>query len=312
MILVMAHTELRFNVTPSPRELISEALVWQSEDQDIALATLIHIEGNAPYPVGSQMLINGKGNYLGQITGGCAEQAIADQAVAAIKLGENCVQRYGLDSPFFDIKLPCGSGIDVNFNVNLSRQELQAFAKSLSMRNAIEYQFEGFNKVFLPNPRLIIFGQGPILVQLAQLALQTGFDVCCIAQNDDTARLLMQANLVHESLGHAKDIFEPFIDQYTAFISLFHEHELEIDLLHKALDTDSFYIGALGSRKTHEVRLEGLTAIGVNRESLERIHGPVGLDIGANTPAQIALSILADVTAHMNKSLDKMLNSDNA
>lgn len=306
----MLHTKLRFNLTSSPRELVSAALDWRSQSQEIALATLINIEGNAPYPVGSQMLISSTGEYCGQITGGCAEQAIADQAVAAIQLGKNCVQRYGLDSPFFDIKLPCGSGIDVNFDVGLSRQDLQGFNSSLSTRKAIEYKCDGFTKVFLPNPRIMIAGQGPILVKLAQLALQTGYDVCCIAQNDETSKLLSQANLEHEPLDHAKAIFEPFLDQYTAFISLFHEHELEISLLHKALRSDSFYIGALGSRRTHEVRLEGLAAIGVDDNGLERIHGPVGLNIGASTPAQIALSILADVTAQMNKSIDTSFSSD--
>ena len=308
----MSRTELIFNNTSAPRELVSSALNWLSEGHGIALATLINIEGNAPYPVGSQMLINSSGEYCGQITGGCAEQAIADQAVAAIKQSRNCIQRYGLDSPFFDIKLPCGSGIDVNFDVEISKQELNRFNASLLAGKSIKYQSDGFTKVLLPNPSLIIVGQGPILVKLALLALQTGFDVCCIAQNDDTVDLLTKADLKHESLDHAKRIFEPFVDQYTAFISLFHEHELEIDLLHKALQSDSFYIGALGSRKTHEARLEGLAAIGVDKLGLERIHGPVGLNIGANTPAQIALSILADVTAHMNKSLDTSLISDEA
>lgn len=296
---------LNFNLTLSPRELIGTALEWHALGNEIALVTLINIEGNAPYPVGSQMLVNDNGHYIGQITGGCAEQAIADQAVSAINAKQNMQQRYGLDSPFFDIKLPCGSGIDVHFETELSHTELVQLNSALMARKSVDRAFSTLVKRFLPNPRLMLFGQGPILVKLAELALQTGFDVCCVAQNDDTARLLEKAHLAFERLELASTTFEGHLDTFTAFISLFHEHEIEVNLLDKALCSDSFYIGALGSRKTHQVRLQGLSELGLKRSTLDRIHGPVGLNIGANTPAQIALSILADVTAHMNQSIER-------
>lgn len=299
----MSHKTLTFNLTSTPRELIGYALEWCNHDHQFALATLVNIEGNAPYPVGTQMLVNQSGDYLGQITGGCAEQAIADQAVFAINAGENSQQRYGLDSPYFDIKLPCGSGIDVHFETQMSSSDLSSVNARLFSRNVVKRAFGGFIKTYLPNPRLMIFGQGPILVKLAQLALQTGFDVCCIAQNGDTAKLLKKAHLDYAELVNAASIFDQDLDQFTAFISLFHEHELEIELLNIALQSDSFYIGALGSRKTHEVRLQSLSDLNIEQSSLERIHGPVGLNIGADTPAQIALSILAEVTAQMNQKL---------
>lgn len=297
----MSQKNLNFNISSTPRELIRSAYKWLSEGQRLAFATLVNIEGNAPYPVGAQMLVNEDGEYLGQITGGCAEQAIADQAVVAINSEQNTQERYGLDSPYFDIKLPCGSGIDVHFETQLSLSDLSSLSSSYLSRNGVEYAFGDFIKTYLPNPRLMVFGQGPILVKLAQLALQTGFDVCCIAQNDDTSKLLKYANLGYEKLLTATSVFYEDLDQYTAFISLFHEHELETELLNIALQSDSFYIGALGSRKTHDIRLKNLRDLGVDETSLERIHGPVGLNIGADTPAQIALSILAEVTAQMNQ-----------
>lgn len=301
----MQQQTLNFNLTSYPRELISSALNWYKQGQKLALVTLINIEGNAPYPIGSQMLVNSRGDYLGQITGGCAEQAIAEQAVVAINNNENTHQRYGLDSPYFDIKLPCGSGIDVHFETEFTYVELEQLNSLLMARQAVERRFSTLLKRFLPNPRLMLFGQGPILVKLTQLGLQTGFDVCCVAQNDETAGLLENADLAFERLESANVIFESQLDEFTAFISLFHEHELEVNLLQKVLRSDSFYIGALGSRKTHQSRLQGLLELGLEAKNTDRIHGPVGLNIGANTPAQIALSILADVTAHMNRDIEQ-------
>ena len=300
----MSDTALFFNLTPTPRELVFTAVQWQQQGKAIAFATLVNIEGNAPYPVGSQMLINQSGDFLGHITGGCAEQAIAGQAVASINSQRNTQQRYGLNSPYFDIKLPCGSGIDVHFDAQISKHELQPINDALQSRSAVQHQFGLFTKQFQPNPRLVLFGQGPIMVKLAQLALQTGFDVCCVAQNNDTANLLNSAGLKHHLITQAALLFDTELDEFTAFISLFHEHELEVSLLQTAVQSNSFYIGALGSRKTHKARLQDLAQRGIEPDALKRIHGPVGLNIGANTPAQIALSILADVTAHMNSVIE--------
>lgn len=293
-----------YNQAIQPSELIRPALKWLENGHQIILVTLINIEGNAPYPVGSQMLINEHSEYIGQITGGCAESAIADQAVMVMNKGANLVQRYGLDSPFFDIKLPCGSGIDVYFDCLMTQQKLELISATLEQRKDCFYDYEtsqgAFTKVYKPTPRLILLGQGPILVVLAELAIMSGFDVACIAQNIQTETLLSQAGLKSQPLSHSSDMVSQELDCYTAMISLFHEHELEIGLLMQALETDAFYLGALGSRRTHVTRLESLIMHGVERSQLARLRGPVGLDIGANSPAQIAVSILAEVIAEMN------------
>ena len=130
------------NQTPNSCGLISIALEWIDRGDKVALITLVNIEGNAPYPVGTQMLVNQKGEYRGQITGGCAEVALAEQAVAVISSGKNVTQRYGLDSPFFDIQLPCGSGIDVYIDALSTRANYQRISQSLSQRNIIQKSFK--------------------------------------------------------------------------------------------------------------------------------------------------------------------------
>ncbi len=301
---------LNINLASQSRELIDTALDWSEQGASIALVTLVAIEGNAPYPIGSQMLVSETGQFIGQITGGCAEVAIADQACIAIKNRQNATIRYGLDSPYFDIKLPCGSGVDVYFDVELSTQTLRQIDTELNARRAVVQSLDTklgrVDKCYRPTPRLVLAGQGPIMIQLAELATQTGFEVACIAQNSATKALLKSADFNSNSIesfttasGH-KELVDG-LDMYSAFVSVFHEHEFEAPLLQSALESQAYYIGALGSRKTHTARCETLRAQGVIQEQLDRVHGPVGLDIGANTPSQIAISILSEVIQHMNK-----------
>jgi xanthine dehydrogenase accessory factor len=296
---------LIYTLSSQPTELIQSAINYLTAGRKVALMTLVGIEGNAPYPVGSQMLVTDDGDYLGQITGGCAETAIADQALLLIDRRENTTLRYGLDSPFFDIRLPCGSGIDVYFDTSITLENLSLIAAQLEQRRVysqiLNTAVGAFKKTYLPNARLILFGQGPILVLLAELAIRSGFDVACVAQNQHTEKLLASAGLAVLSLERARTEFALELDEFGAMVSLFHEHELEVELLAEALKTKAFYIGALGSRRTHAARLESLKIHAVETSQFERICGPVGLDIGANTPAHIAVSILAEVIQKMNQ-----------
>jgi xanthine dehydrogenase accessory factor len=296
---------LIYTLSSQPTELIQSAINYLMVGRKVALMTLVGIEGNAPYPVGSQMLVTDEGDYLGQITGGCAETAIADQALLLMDRRENTTLRYGLDSPFFDIRLPCGSGIDVYFDTSITLENLSVIAAQLEQRRVYSQVLNtavgAFKKTYLPNARLILFGQGPILVLLAELAIRSGFDVACVAQNQHTEKLLASAGLAALSLERARTEFALELDQFGAMVSLFHEHELEVELLAEALKTKAFYIGALGSRRTHAARLESLKIHAVETSQFERICGPVGLDIGANTPAHIAVSILAEIIQKMNQ-----------
>lgn len=274
------------HLATEPRERINDAVRWLEQGDQIAMLTLINIEGNAPYPIGSQMLVSSRGNYLGQITGGCAEVALAEQAKIAIAISHNTVERYGLDSPYFDIQLPCGSGVDVYFDVTTPLQAYRDIQESLTRRAAvecsIEYGDQRIAKEYLPNERLLIVGKGPIVQALIESARHTGFDVVYFI--DESA-----------------EVINEYCDQYTVLVSLFHEHELEIDILAMAVKTNLFYIGALGSKRTHQARLENLAEKGCERRNLDKIHGPVGANIGAVSPGQIAISILSEIVDVMNR-----------
>ena len=291
------------NYPPNPRNLISTAIEWLQRGDQIAMITLVNIEGHAPYPTGSQMLVNQTGEYRGQITGGCAESALADQAMSVIKQDSNTSQRYGLDSPFFDIQLPCGSGIDVYFDVKTTLTQYEKVAAQLQQRHAVQINLgtetDCFVKHFQPNERLIIFGRGPILTHLAELAISSGFEVVCIAQDNKNIEQLGEVGISACDLQYGQSSFTQYCDNYTALVSLFHEHELETAILGTGLEQSLFYIGALGSKLTHSRRVNALMENGYTKNTTDEICGPIGMDIKAQTPAHIAISILAEVIEKM-------------
>jgi xanthine dehydrogenase accessory factor len=307
---------LPVNQPEQARNLIEQVLECLRAGDSVAMLTLVDIEGSAPYPLGSQMLVTESGARFGQITGGCAETALADQAVRAIRDNLDQTHRYGAGSPFFDIQLPCGSGIDVHIDVSTSEANYRLLRDQLRSRKSAELHLSiekttdlteskqaraNYVKRYQPNERLLVFGQGPILVALTKLATATGFEVIAVAQDEENVDDLARAGFKATTLVNAQDKYLGAIDEFCAVVSLFHEHERELTLFENLLNTDAFYLGALGSRRTHAERLNALVALGFEQRTVQRIVGPVGLDIGAESPTQIAISILAQVIASMPK-----------
>ena len=156
---------------------------------------------------------------------------------------------------------------------------------------------EVFVQVFNPPPRLVIVGAVHIAQPLARMGALAGYAVTLIDPRSGFAGSQTFAD--YEVLGdwpdEALERLGP--DQRTAIVTLTHDPKLDDPALASALRSHAFYVGALGSRKTHAARLDRLKALGFTEHELERIRGPVGLDIGAESPAEIAVSILAEITA---------------
>jgi xanthine dehydrogenase accessory factor len=156
-----------------------------------------------------------------------------------------------------------------------------------------------FLTVFVPPPRLVITGAVHISQELAPMAARLGYDVTLVdprtafATPERFAGVRLLADWPDKVLPGLK------VDAHTAFAALTHDPKIDDPALLHALSKDCFYIGALGSRKTHATRLERLKSQGATDAELARIHAPVGLDIGAVSPAEIAISILAEITARL-------------
>lgn len=178
----------------------------------------------------------------------------------------------------------------------------EAIEKRLrSGKSGIEETAEGkfFLTVFVPPPRLVITGAVHISQELAPMAQRLGYDVTIIdprtafATPERFAGIALLAEWPDQVLPGLK------IDAHTAFAALTHDPKIDDPALLHALARDCFYIGALGSRKTHAARLDRLKSKGATATQLARIHAPIGIDIGAISPAEIALSILAEITAKL-------------
>ena len=319
-----------------------QLFLWQQQGLATALVTLVNYEGSSPRPIGSQMAVNEKGEAVGLVSGGCLETALVEEALSCIKSDSHKVVRYGKDSDYFDIQLPCGSGVDVLVSPNPNAQWVSDLNTSYQNRTPIEWRvdltageylthalsdairiekdlrspqltrpematsFTHFSKIYQPRTCVVVVGDGVIFDYF--LAMAQLFDVDLVAYSKAFNALEPEAeidpdaifqgprtNLQRLPLRSPDNFDKSYLDQWSAFITLSHEHDWEPDILSMALQTDAFYIGALGSRKTHERRKGLLKDLQVSDDKIAKIKAPVGLNIGGRTPPDIALSILAEI-----------------
>jgi xanthine dehydrogenase accessory factor len=162
-----------------------------------------------------------------------------------------------------------------------------------------------FLTVHVPSPQLVITGAVHISQALAPIATLLDYDVTIV--DPRTAFASAERFPDVKVVAEWPDVALPplNVDHYTAFVAVTHDPKIDDPALIHALERDCFYIGALGSRKTHSRRLERLKAAGIREDQLSRIHAPIGLDIGAVSPAEIAVSIMAEITQRLRQKVDK-------
>ena len=295
--------------------LIPVAVDFHRTGHQVALITLIGNNGSSPRPLGSQMVVADDGRSAGYLTGGCAEAVIIQEALAAFTEGKSRHLRLGAGSPYMDVKLPCGAGIDLFIDIGLDDAALQELNDAVTARvpvaldtsmsgqschrcvfeNTEPLPAESFRRWFYPRRRLLILGKGPNVPALARIATASEYDVMVMSPDSATLSTSEAAGAEVSTLSTPTAFTCPSMDPWTAAVLMFHEHDWEPVLLEAILASECFYIGALGSRRSHQQRLESLSEKSLV-EAGYRLHGPVGLSIGAATPAEIALSVLAEVT----------------
>lgn len=295
--------------------LLAAAANFRSEGHRIVLVTQIGSDGSSPRPVGSQMVVCEDGRSIGYLTGGCAEHVIVEDSLSALYEGQNRQLRLGAGSPYFDIPLPCGAGIDLFIDIHLGDHILAELNRAYSARVPValdtskiaQYSHrcvydqnsapspEVFRRWYYPKRRLIILGKGPNMMALVRLALVSDYEVLVGSSDRDMLAEADRQGADVQLLSTPAAFTLPEVDQWTAAVLMFHEHDWEPELLDKLLASQCFYIGALGSHRTHQQRLNSLAERGLLTAD-DRLHGPVGLAIGAATPVEIAVSILAEMT----------------
>lgn len=306
-----------------------QALEWAQSGRKVVLATVVETWGSAPRRVGAQLVIADDGEMQGSVSGGCVEGAVVLEAIDAFENKEARVLEYGVsDGDAFAVGLACGGTIRilvepvgevmplalleelvaaraarqaVAYEVNLSTQTRGLVSDAYPERFAKDrsgFEEDGAVFVGIHNPplRLVIVGAVHIAQALVPMARIAGYDPFVV---DPRGAFGSEARFPGEKLVAEwpdEAMEEIGLDARTALVLLTHDPKLDDPALHKALVSSCFYIGALGSKRTHAARVARLEDAGFTAEQIARIHGPVGLDIGASGPPEIAVSILAQMT----------------
>lgn len=319
-------------MTATSDQIPEDALRFYEAGRGAALATVVETWGSAPRPVGSQLAISGDGAMTGSVSGGCVEGAVILEAQEAIEDGKHRVLTFGVsDENAFEVGLACGGQIRVlvepvlDAGEGLTLPKLRELVAARAARQMVGSEVnlttgqhlvthvapvmtapcwqEGqsgvrgdhFLALHKPPLRLIVTGAVHIAQYLVPIARATGFDVILIDPRPvfgSDARFPGEV-ICEDWPDEAMEALKP--DARTALVTLTHDAKLDDPAIEAALKSDVFYIGCLGSTRTHAKRVARLQEKGFSEGDINRIHGPVGLNIGAKSPAEIAVSVMAEL-----------------
>jgi len=287
-------------------EVLAKAEEWRAEGEDVALATVVGTRRSAPRPLGSKLAITSDGRMFGSVSGGCVEADVCERAKVVLSGATPELVTYGIaDDEAWSVGLPCGGEIDVF---------VEPFAKAPGIERGTSYVVvagdgvgerwhdESTNRTTLreedgrtvfvervaPPPRLVAVGAGDIAEALCAIARPLGWHTVVVDPRSGLA--------TRDRVPSADELIvawpdEISVDADTAVISLVHEERLDIPALRAGVEGGAFYVGALGSKRAQEKRREHLGAVA------DSVHGPVGLDLGGESAAEIALEIVAEILA---------------
>ncbi len=309
--------------------VLQDALSWKRSGHACTLVTVVETWGSAPRPPGALLAVRDDGVVSGSVSGGCVE----DDLIARIKRGDHISDgdtnkpsmiAYGVtkaEAARFGI--PCGGSLRLVQEPLLETAWVQALlertsahelvARTLNLSTGLvslsaaqrgdTFAFDGLTlkTTFGPKWRLLLIGAGQLSQAVAQMAGMLDFEVLvCDPREEYAATLQMQG--VTRVLGMPDDVVrEMKADAHTAIVALTHDPKLDDMALMEALRSDAFYIGALGSKRNTETRKARLKEhFELTDTQLARLHGPVGVRIGAKTPAEIAVSVIAQIVQVKN------------
>lgn len=306
--------------------VLRSVLAWREAGQRVLLYTVVQTWGSAPRPPGAMLALRGDGMLIGSVSGGCIE----DDLVARLRDGR-------LDSPRQPVALvtygvtreeaarfglPCGGTLRLTEeevgeadwvrellrrceNHELVARELDLASGAVSLAPASRDDVLSFDErhlraVYGPRWRLLLIGAGQLSRYVGEMARMLDFEVLICDPREEFAFGWEDRNarFVPGMPDDAVLAIEP--DERTAIVALTHDPRLDDMALLTALESRAFYVGALGSRVNSAKRRERLAELGLPRQAIDRLHGPIGLPIGSHTPPEIALSLMAQIVALKN------------
>lgn len=281
------------------------------------LALVAGVEGPFYRPVGATMAVFGDNRRVGSLSSGCIEADISVQAMTALRAGAPRMLRYGRGSPFIDIQLPCGGGLDILLLPNPDRDVLTRLEQKRGERRPCSLSISldtgvmtltdpipihrndlQLSVLFVPPVRFLVFGKGPEARTFSALVQSLGYPNLLLSPDTETSDQAAIAGCETRHLGIQEFPSDLDVDARTAIILFFHDHDWEPPILARALRSPAFYIGAQGSMRARDQRMTALKELGVAEADLARLFGPVGLIHSARDPGTLAVSVLAEVLAH--------------
>lgn len=294
------------------------ALAWHKAGRGAVLATVIQTWGSAPRPVGAYLVIAGNGAIEGSVSGGCVEGAVIVEALEALEVGAHRILEYGVaDADAFAVGLACGGTIRILLEpvgTALPEALLTELVNARAARQAVVYHRDGAEVSLHPPGRDDVAGEVEGRIVLPHLPGRSAIIIGAVHITQALVPML-------QAMGHQCTVIDPRpvfadaarfgdvtliddwpedamaalpIDAMTAVITLTHDPKLDDPAVIAALRSEAYYIGCLGSTRTHAKRVARLGEAGLEAE-VTRLHAPVGLNLGARSPSEIAVSIAAEI-----------------
>ena len=309
------------------QQVLGQARDWIEADEPCWLATVVATYGSSPRPVGSLLTCNRAGQLKGSLSGGCVEDDLLEKLTAGT-LAQHQPQyfRYGETAEEAErLGLPCGGHLDIVIEplapTAARRQHFGHLASRLDQRGCVErtlnvrtgaYECRDVPKhaelrydhdhgllvqTYGPQYRLFVIGTNMVAAYVAEIAVALGYDVVVCDPREEPLRAFDV-----EGVRKVRDMPDDAVrrlasDGFSAVVALTHDPRIDDMGLMEALTTDAFYVGAMGSERTSAARRGRLGELALSAAQLDRLHAPIGLPIGSKTPPEIAVAILAEITA---------------
>lgn len=317
------------SIYSTDRDILQTAIDWLEEGHQVALVTVAKTWGSSPRPRGSMLVMREDGIHSGSVSGGCVEEDLVNR----YKQNEltdrfpNLIN-YGVDrQDALRFGLPCGGRLELVVELLESAEPLKTLLLQItggkliarricmntgevSLHNTSEVSDFSYNKnemisVFGPRWHILLIGAGHLTRYVANIALMLNYKVtvCDPREEYKSGWDIQEVNFTHAMPDDV--VREMTISKRSIVVTLSHDPKLDDMALMEALTSDIFYVGALGSRRSNEQRCKRLLQLGVTQEQINKLHAPVGMDIGSHTPPEIAISIMAEITSVRNQSVLK-------
>jgi xanthine dehydrogenase accessory factor len=308
------------------REVIETAISWLETGHRPALVTVARTWGSSPRPAGSLMLMRNDGVYTGSVSGGCVEEDLVAR-YRDRQIGDlfPTLVDYGINqADAARLGLPCGGRLELlverldspaQLHMLLERIKTNALMTRRVCLNTGEISLhpasagdefcyaDGFlSKVFGPRWQLLLIGAGHLSHYVAQIALMLDYRVMVCDPRESYEQHDIDAGVERLNCMPDEAVQACSGNPRCVVLALTHDPRLDDMALLDALQSPAFYVGAIGSRQNSDRRRDRLGTLGVSTEQLQRLHAPVGLPIGSRSPPEIAVSIMAEITALRNRA----------